>query len=167
MASSTKKVGGKNKKATTAVAATEPETSKGGPGMTRDPFDFSTAIDGDDNPCVVDDANSEEHGLLTEFPANYELGKHTALSKADFAKEHGWWDYKAASAQRAIDQYSKALTGYLEKADTCRKFGNEADRKRVLKLQSMRDEYARIMQECQDDGIEVPEELLELVQPAG
>lgn len=160
----------KSKKVSAPAAKPKVETveepKKGGPGLTRDPFDFSTAVDGKGNSCVVDDPDSQKHGLLNEFPANYVIGKHGALKKTDFANEAGWWDYKVASAEKTIEQYTNSLAEYKSNADTCRKYGNTEDRKRVMKLQTMRDDYMRIVKECEAEGIEVPDELKALATAA-
>jgi hypothetical protein len=151
---------------TTKVNAEEIQEApkkSGGPGLTREPFDLASAVDANGQPCVVTDKESAQFGKLTAFPANYKTGTHSALSKDDFAAEVGWWDYKAASAEQTLNQYQSKLNEYREKADICRKYGNEADRKRIQKLAAMREEYAKIAAECEKDGVEIPEELRALM----
>lgn len=159
----TKRVGSAAPAAPAAVAGAAPATNpdgtpvvKRGGGLSREVFDFTTAVNSAGKPVHTKAADGKV--LLTALPANYDVRKHKALEKTDFTSdqegEASFYDYKAAVSDSMVRIYQKSTDDYRAQASNVRKFGNVEQRKLANKAAAMVNEFQALLDQMRKEGVD-------------
>jgi hypothetical protein len=86
------------------------------------------------------------------------MAKHKPLKKADFAGMADFLEFQGFFNRQKAAKLIAVAEDREAKAERIRKYGDEETRRKVEKLQRLKDKLAAYEEQLKADGVEVPEE---------
>jgi hypothetical protein len=154
-----KKVGG--------TATADPKGKKGKKAKkAKKVYDFSSCVNTDGESIVNDDGKLT--GVPVAIPAAEEGGDpvqvgfdpaaHKPLVKDDFADSATYMDFRAYMCDMQIARKTELAKVLRKKAAKLRKYGDEKTRKRVMRLDRMKEQMAALQAELEAEGFELEDD---------
>lgn len=109
----------------------------------------------DGNATQIQDGNNEDGSprmvykrvKLTTIPTDFDSAKHAKLKSSDFADEAMFLDFRATQ----LETTAKKFRG---RAEQLRKIENVDDRKKVNRLEKMREQMAKLEESLKSQGVD-------------
>ena len=107
----------------------------------------------------------EESGEVVQ--AGFDPNKHKPLTKADFASEDVFLDYRAFVAQCRATMFGLRAKDLAARANKLRKFGDDKTRKAAQRRDRMREALKKLEAQLMEDGVDLDELDGEVDAPEG
>lgn len=106
---------------------------------------------------VADASILNDEGQLTQVPEDFDGSEHLTPRKADFANEADYLEFKAVQADLRITHLAAQAEKWRKEAEHIRQFGDPEQRAKVLKAQRLKDQYAALRSQLEEEGLDVDE----------
>jgi hypothetical protein len=112
--------------------------------------------------AVFEGGDRNDDGQLISVPTDWNAAEHKRLSKKDFGDVALWLDFEAMLIDRRVEMLQKAAENKRDKATKLRQFGDEATRKKIARVEKLKEAQAKILAELAEGGDVDPEILAAL-----